>query len=360
MNFVEKLNEFLRKDSGTDNESTKLRYVVRIVLLLSVVYNLSSTTIYSFMSKDSGVVPFVFFFVAFLLVFVSSYFFKKRTFLVVYNVTMLAWIYASVRLFGWDSGVQAVLVFLMVLAFFSGYKGHSLKIAYSVFLIAFRVYLFFLSKTVEPYYVTEGVNMYATQIANTVFVYSAIGILCYVYSRESQNLEGKLVEYNIQLVNQANTDPLTGLNNRRRVMEYLESASIDSRATGLCVAIADIDFFKKINDNYGHDIGDKVLKSIAQTMISTLGNECVISRWGGEEFLIVFPNMNGDHAYVLLQQLRNEISKLRFEVKDRSFTIAMTYGLSEYDFRSDLQSFIKEADNKLYIGKENGRDQVVF
>lgn len=361
MEYLNKFIEFLRKDTGVQNESTKLRYILRLILGLSILYNLIGSILNSFFAQPKGVIPFASFFFLFVFVFIISYVCSNTSVVVVFtHLVILSWVAFFVKCYGWGVGVQSVIIVPLMMGFFSGYKHNLVKVIYAMCLFAFRVILYYYSEISVPIIETTDRYLSYIQISNSLFAFIAISVIGYIYSRDSQALEGKLVEYNIQLVNQANTDPLTGLNNRRKTMEYLEALLVDSSINNICVSICDIDFFKNVNDSYGHDIGDKVLKSIAQTMVSCLGNECFISRWGGEEFLIVFPHINGDHAYVLLEELRSEIAKLTFEVKDRSFKITMTYGLSEYDYRSDVLSFIKEADNKLYYGKENGRDQVVF
>jgi len=361
MGNYRKIVDFLRKDTGGQNESTKLRYILRIVLMLAILYNLIGSIANSFLADARGVIPFVICFFACVAAFGLTYYLENLALVIVTSHScILFWICYFVRCFGWSAGIQSLLLVLLVTGFFSGYKNAQLKFMYALALLGIRILLFAYTQNNEPIYaVSEKMNLLNMSV-NSFYAFSVIAVLCYIYSRDSQALEGKLVEYNVQLVNQANTDPLTGLNNRRKTMEHLETLTVDPRITGLCVAIADIDFFKNVNDTYGHDIGDKVLKSVAQTMVSNLGEGCFISRWGGEEFLIVFSQMNGDVAYAKLQNLRNEICKLSFEVKDRSFKIALTYGLAEYDFRSGIQSLIKEADNKLYYGKENGRNQVVF
>ena len=124
--------------------------------------------------------------------------------------------------------------------------------------------------------------------------------------------------------------------------------------------MCDIDFFKKVNDSYGHDIGDKVLAGVAQALVENVTEDCLVSRWGGEEFLIVFPDMNGDEARAMLDKIRSRIKKIVFETGSSNFSITVTYGLAEYGFDGDAEAVVKEADGKLYLGKENGRDQIVF
>ena len=360
MNIMGKFRDFLRMDSGSQNESTKLRYVVRIILLLMVIYNMTAAIVNIVHSGGSNAVLFVAFLVAFAVVFALSYYTKTIVEIVITHISMLLWTFFMVSSYGWNAGYQQMCVVLLVLDFFTGYKRYGIKIAYAAFLLGFRTFLFTFSGNSDFAGAITDSYAFTVQLFNSLFSFACISVLCFIYSRDSQQLEGKLVEYNVQLVNQANTDPLTGLNNRRRTMEHMQQLISDTKTSCVCVSICDIDFFKKVNDTYGHDIGDKVLKSLAQTMVSSLDEGCFVSRWGGEEFLIVFANINGDEAFVKLQNLRNKISQLNFEVKDRSFKVTLTYGLAEYDFHSDILDFIKEADDKLYLGKENGRDQVVF
>ena len=143
-------------------------------------------------------------------------------------------------------------------------------------------------------------------------------------------------------------------------MQYLEQTLIPGNTSFTSICICDIDFFKKVNDNYGHDVGDIVLQNLADIMTTTLDKNILAARWGGEEFLLVFAGYNGDEAYNKLETLRGNIKSLEFKAKEKTFSITMTFGLAEYDFSSDIDTIIKEADEKLYMGKENGRDQIVF
>lgn len=85
-----------------------------------------------------------------------------------------------------------------------------------------------------------------------------------------------------------------------------------------------------------------------------------VARWGGEEFLLVFPECNGDEAYIRLENLRKKIKEMKIQNGDINFGITMTFGLAEYDFMNGLNTTIKEADEKLYIGKEKGRDIIIY
>ena len=118
--------------------------------------------------------------------------------------------------------------------------------------------------------------------------------------------------------------------------------------------------FKSVNDTYGHDAGDEVLKYIAKLLKEKSRSTSFISRWGGEEFLLVFPDCNGDNAYIALERLRNTIQNSVIKVGNQEIQVTMTFGLTEFGYDKDEEAAIKEADEKLYMGKQNGRNQVVY
>ena len=201
------------------------------------------------------------------------------------------------------------------------------------------------------------------QIINTITIFLCISIIAFIFSRDSQELESKLVDYNFKLEKQANTDMLTGLYNRRKALEYMEALTEKRKSSGyigFSLCICDIDFFKKVNDNYGHDAGDEVLKGIAAIFMEEMKDKTFSARWGGEEFLLLFPGCNGDHAYMELEKIRRKIKEMKIRKDDSVISVTMTFGLTEYDFNSDLDTAIKEADKKLYLGKEQGRDRIIY
>jgi len=85
-----------------------------------------------------------------------------------------------------------------------------------------------------------------------------------------------------------------------------------------------------------------------------------VARWGGEEFLLLFPECNGDDAFIKLEDIRRRIKEMKIRKDDVEIGVTMTFGLAEYDFNNDLTAILKEADEKLYQGKEQGRDKIIF
>ncbi len=156
------------------------------------------------------------------------------------------------------------------------------------------------------------------------------------------------------------TDPLTKLYNRRYVMEALLKIQERSSSTGLpfCLAIADIDFFKKVNDTYGHNAGDDVLKAIAGILKEEMAGKGFAARWGGEEFILVFDKMNSDaaepHLWKALERIRGTVVESEgFEIR-----VTMTFGISE-GTQGTIEDMVAVSDEKLYYGKQHGRNQVV-
>lgn len=352
--------QLLFKDTGEANESPKFIIAIRILVLTMLFYIAINSIIYISILNNTGIAVLLISFVMFLSIFVMTYRSKSKYVTYILNTGTLAWVAVNVYYFGWDVGVQHFIVVLLILCFFTGYSHYGLKALYGVALFGFRIYLYFLCRNTDAAVALSSGTTYLLQIINTATIFWSISVVSYIFSKDSQTLEGKLVNYNNTLIEQANTDTLTGLYNRRRAMDYLNEVLTPSATSCISLCICDIDFFKKVNDNYGHDMGDVVLKSIARTMKTTLLGQCLIARWGGEEFLLVFPESNGDNALILLENLRNKIKSLKFNSDKESFSVSMTFGLTEYDFRSDINTVIKEADEKLYHGKENGRDQIVY
>ena len=121
------------------------------------------------------------------------------------------------------------------------------------------------------------------------------------------------------------------------------------------ILLLDIDDFKKINDSYGHDVGDYVLKTVAKTLKENTRTTDVVGRWGGEEFIIVCENTNLDGSKILAEHLRDIVYKTNFE-KVGNITISL--GIAQFKENDTISSVFKRADNRLYIAKTTGKNKV--
>lgn len=155
-------------------------------------------------------------------------------------------------------------------------------------------------------------------------------------------------------------DSLTGLYNRHYGEIWLRKVidGAKERNSAFSVAIADIDFFKKFNDNYGHDCGDLVLRKVSNILKKNMKKQGCAARWGGEEFLLVFSDKGLEEALVEAEMISEKIRKLRISYGDKELGVTVTIGIIEGNPNRTMDELIKAADQALYEGKESGRDRV--
>ena len=146
----------------------------------------------------------------------------------------------------------------------------------------------------------------------------------------------------------------------KQLEEYLKS--INEKPESFTLAMADIDFFKKINDTYGHLAGDEILKQISECLIKNIKGDDIVGRFGGEEFIILLKNTNLDNSKALLEKIRKDIDDLivkynNFIIDNLNISIGAVFN---QDNNTDLNNLIEKADKALYNVKENGRNQTKF
>ena len=155
----------------------------------------------------------------------------------------------------------------------------------------------------------------------------------------------------------SNIDPLTELYNRRKINEVLEKELDKSHRhnTVLSLILFDIDDFKKINDTFGHNAGDAVLKQLSKTIRDKLRKSDSLARWGGEEFLIVLPMLNLNEAKLVAEKLKATIKSMECNID----SLTCSFGVAQYDDTKDsIESFISRADTAMYRAKESGKNCV--
>lgn len=154
-------------------------------------------------------------------------------------------------------------------------------------------------------------------------------------------------------------DALTELNNRRYADKKLEDIRIKSVEQGIqyCVCISDIDFFKKVNDTFGHEMGDYVLKKVAEKLKAGMVGKGTAARWGGEEFMLIFENRELDIARRELEIIMDEVRTIWVPDSDRQIT--MSFGLTALLPGESVDDALKRADDNLYQAKEGGRNQII-
>ena len=160
---------------------------------------------------------------------------------------------------------------------------------------------------------------------------------------------------------EALTDPLTGLFNRRAFENQLaaEEGRVERGNAPYAIVLSDIDHFKTINDTYGHDVGDEVLRHIAELFTDTTRKADIPARWGGEEFILLLPETDCDGGQVLAEKLRADLEALEIIVSTGTvLTVTMSLGLAVRGREDTPESVISRADTQLYEAKKRGRNQV--
>ncbi|WP_153912609.1 sensor domain-containing diguanylate cyclase [Shewanella sp. TC10] len=167
----------------------------------------------------------------------------------------------------------------------------------------------------------------------------------------------------------ARTDPLTELNNRRGFKELTESKwqDIIEDQHNVSIALIDIDYFKQVNDTYGHNIGDEVLKLVAKAIADSCREGDIAARWGGEEFIVFLPNTSRDGAIMQAEHIRETVENISFSTLNSELLLTASIGVAgtvagkfelSPTYQDTIESLVKSADRALYIAKHDGKNQV--
>jgi len=179
-----------------------------------------------------------------------------------------------------------------------------------------------------------------------------------------KSLQDRLRESNRMLQQLSLTDPLTGLANRRFFVDALDKAFKRSLTdeSFLSLAILDLDYFKLVNDTYGHQAGDEVLIQVANLLRQNLRPFDIVARYGGEEFAILLPQTDLRTALAITERLRFRVGKISFTEDLQDLAISASIGLASLPLPDGgtIEKFLRAADDALYQAKHNGRNRVVY
>ena len=269
---------------------------------------------------------------------------------------------------GWNWGFMIYLIAFTPVSFYLAYSsplfGHNIKKPLFFVLVTMLVFAVtrILSVHFKPIY-TEldfDTNLTVSYLANAIIAFLGLMFFSVLFTIEIRQNEIRLEEQYRLLETISSKDPLTGLINRRSMDHSLLEAVEQSKKSGLIfsVILGDIDDFKRVNDTYGHNVGDKVLVQVADMITKNCTEGCRICRWGGEEILIFVPE-NEIITKGIAEKIRQSIEKIRVETDADTVSVTMTFGMTEYSPGLPLNKLVSIADNRLYYGKEHGKNQVV-
>lgn len=177
--------------------------------------------------------------------------------------------------------------------------------------------------------------------------------------RAAEQVNAQLREVVESLEELANTDRLTNAWNRRRFEEALEGEIHRFHRYGhpISLMLLDVDHFKRVNDTYGHQEGDRVLKGVADCVFATIRKSDSLTRWGGEEFIVLMPNTGLSYAHTLAERIRTHIAAHAF---DKVGNVTVSIGVAEFHQNSSHEDWLDRADRAMYTAKREGRNRVEF
>ena len=366
-----KVRDILFKDVSGENESNRVSYIVRINSILMCIYFFIFLVVFSCYGRFPTVGTCALCFGAYAFSIYQTYNGHNNRALIIYAVVTIFWMARFVVQWGWECSIQHFVFVLLLLVYVGTYASERRKLILSLGVLCVRSALYawhVLYEPLEP--ISYGISL-LFQIINILAIFSSMVVILSIFTRDKMATEAKLSQYNKKLKNMSEHDPLTKLPNRRSVIpETIANIMSGNCDNGVCVAIGDIDFFKTVNDTYGHEAGDEVLKQLASLCDEFMKPYGIAARWGGEEFLFVFNNMNIDEAGFAANNLLSKVRKMTVKWNDTEIKVTMTIGVADVnifvkgDVTEDaiddcINEAVSAADKKLYMGKTGGRNTVV-
>ncbi len=273
---------------------------------------------------------------------------------------------------GWDWGFMIYILAIIPVAFYLAYSlpnlHHSLKMPFLFSYIAMCVFVvtIFLCDAIDPIYTFRkyDVELTIAYAFNSLVAFVMLIIFSIFFVIEIRRNEIKLESQFDTLQSVSSIDPLTKLLNRRSMDAHLSDAMDIAKTKGhrFSLIIGDIDNFKKINDTYGHNVGDEILINVANTIVTNAPDNAHVCRWGGEEILILVRSTLDD-AVPVAEKMREQIEKMvtytEIDKEDIPIRITMTFGVAEYVPGFGIPKLVAIADDNLYRGKKEGKNRVV-
>lgn len=270
-------------------------------------------------------------------------------------------VFFEVYYLGWDSGFQFYVLIVIPVIFLTELFKTNTKVCVTICCIAvYIIYHRTIQGTAPIIFLTQSTVKNIGDL-NTIIVFSGLAVIMYNYRFLVIRSEHTLKEKNKSLDLLAKTDQLTGLYNRRYMIDLIEERIhryYQSREP-FVVAIADIDNYKVINDSYGHECGDLALKAIVQRFSKVIRHNDIVARWGGEEFLFLLTNTDLHGGVLALEKVRQAIENTTITCNGLNFTVTLTIGLAEYKDNWGIRDLLRLADECMYKGKKSGKNCVV-
>ncbi len=317
----------------------------------------------------AGVTPLFYFNVLSVIVYLSCILLCKRGYILPVYISILAEVsiysIVAVYLIGWNSGSYNFLFSIVpIIVYFGSYlfKWQKRWIIVMTLALIFILYslLYIGHHEMTPVYEISDMVRSVMMIFSSFVMFFSVVFYSLIYIQLSELTMSNLEEKNEQLSVDAKEDSLTTLLNRRGFMPVIGALMQGVQSKHFCIAFCDIDNFKRINDSYGHDCGDEVLKHIA-AIIKKEMTGCDVCRWGGEEIIILMRDYDIAVARKKMEYLRELIESTPTIFYNKRIDATITIGLEEYSDRyCNPEEIIKVADERMYYGKQHGKNVLIY
>lgn len=232
--------------------------------------------------------------------------------------------------------------------------GHRVIMGTAVFIV--DIAAFIVRHTCPQFNVASdslGIDTLISFIIAFFAILVAVAMVIIQYEQQARELS-RMGE---ELTQAVNTDPLTEIRNRRYLIRYLENQTAEMADEKHYAVLIDLDYFKSVNDTYGHVFGDRVLKKFADTVKENLGEKDLLARFGGEEFMILFATDNAEAVLTVMNRISKEYAQFSEREKGKEFTFSA--GAALYGRDSSITDIFTAADKRLYKAKAAGRNMIV-
>jgi diguanylate cyclase (GGDEF)-like protein len=256
----------------------------------------------------------------------------------------------AVALIGWNSGFHYYLMVMLPRIFVSPGAPLRRKVSKGLLLLAIYLALDAYGHRYIPQVVLSPEVLTLLRWFNISTCFLMLALLANVYHKTVLASEQRLRTI-------ASTDPLTGALNRRAMVDEVEAVPAAGKPSTLM--LADIDLFKRINDEHGHEVGDRVLVRVVDTIAAVVRPQDRIARWGGEEFLICVVG-DASQAAIVAERVRADVAALRIVDQGRTLTVTVTIGVAVRRPGETIERCVARADAALYRGKQAGRNRVMI
>lgn len=289
---------------------------------------------------------------------------KKRSrslFVLGGSISLVYALYATYE-FGWASGFFFLMLSVLPISFLNAHLNKVGAAFVGLTIGGGAIALYVISWYLPPHTLLSPQLLRWLFLANLLWSVVSLAVLGYFFEKRAGEIESTLITANKRLTNLAATDPVTNLANRRTMLTRIdqEKAKLDQTGEPFSLIMIDIDNFKEVNDEYGHDAGDFVLVNLAAIINFILRKQDQVARWGGDEFLVFLPETGAEGGRVVAEKIRARILTTPFIYHEIDIPVTVTLGVSACDTNIGIGNCIRKADLALYTGKQAGKNRVII